>query len=167
MDSFSQVPESFLLAWLEQYVYEKVEQVLADTESIAKQVFDVYKEWCEAHPHYYPDSTVPGPNNEIRQFINTDIDLNNALIRKWVGPYEDTGKHDDPDSFDGVYTSWVHFVKNKKEINKWQKDFTEKVKKLRAEIEADYKHNGPKGCKTRYDHLNLKGDFIRDLSKRA
>jgi hypothetical protein len=146
---------------------EKVEQVLADTESIAKQVFDVYKEWCEAHPHYYPDSTVPGRNNEIRQFINTDIDLNNALIRKWVGPYEDTGKHDDPDSFDGVYTSWVHFVKNKKEINKWQKDFTEKVKKLRAEIEADYKHNGPKGCKTRYDHLNLKGDFIRDLSKRA
>lgn len=146
---------------------KKVEQVLAETESTAKQVFDAYRKWCEAHPHYYPDATVPGRTNEIRQSIETDIDLHNELIRKWVGPYEDTGKHDDPDSFDGTYTAWSHFVKNKKEINEWQKDFTKRVDKLRADIRAEDKKNGPKGCKIRFDYLNLKDEFIRDLRKRA
>lgn len=146
---------------------KRVEQVLTDTESTAKQVFDIYKKWCEAHPHYYPDASVPGRNDEIRQSIKSDIDLNNGLIRKWVGPYEDTGKYDDPDSFDGAYTAWSHFVKNKKEINKWQKEFTKRVDKLRADIRAEDNKNGPNGCKIRFDHLDLGDDFIRDLRKKA
>lgn len=146
---------------------EKVEQVLADTESTAKEVFDAYRKWCEAHPHYYTDNTVPGRSEKIIQSVKTDIDLNNILIRKWVGPYEDTGGHLDPDSFNGAYTAWTHFVKNKKEINKWQKDFTKRVDKLRADIRAEDKKNGPKGCKIRFDHLDLKDDFIRDIRKRA
>lgn len=143
---------------------ERVTQEIKKTKKIVSETFELYKKWCEEHPHYYPDSRgVLNRNTSIKDIIKNKFgfELDNQTIRLIVGPFN----HKDMKTFNGIYGSWIAFVENKKQINNWHKDFCLRVKTLRNEILQEYKKNGPSSCKIKFHDLDLKEDFIRTLKK--